>query len=322
MTIKIALIGCGWVSNACHGPAAVEYAASHPGVELAACCDIHGERAEAFRALFGFQRAYTDFAAMLDAERPDAVCLAVQPHLIASLGCAILERGIPLLSEKPPGLSVVEIDRLITASKEIIHQAAFNRRFMPLLVELRKRLEGRSIQHLDVQMTRVQRTENVFATTVVHAIDAARFIAGSDYAALNIVYQELPQHGEGVANYILDGNFTGGASAHLSFFPVSGMNRERYTVYAPDCLYVLDVHNTPDVPARLAQYESGERVYEIDAPQYTGRQDAYYLNGFYQEDAAFYDAVQEGVQPACNFTSCRQSVAVMQALIERKASYP
>ena len=60
---------------------------------------------------FGFARAYTDVAAMLDAERPDAAVLAVPVHLTAAVGAPLLERGLPLLLEKPPGRTVPEVDR-------------------------------------------------------------------------------------------------------------------------------------------------------------------------------------------------------------------
>ena len=48
-----------------------------PDVVLAACSDLDAARAERHRARFGFARSYSDPWAMLDAERPDAVALAV-----------------------------------------------------------------------------------------------------------------------------------------------------------------------------------------------------------------------------------------------------
>ena len=44
MTFKIAVIGCGWVSMDCHGPAYARYAQTHPGIELTACCDLDAQR--------------------------------------------------------------------------------------------------------------------------------------------------------------------------------------------------------------------------------------------------------------------------------------
>ncbi len=323
MSFKIANIGCGWVSTACHGPACVEYAGLHPDTTLAACCDLNAERAEAFRARFGFQHAYANYIEMLEAEHPHAVCLNVPPEMISVVGCEIMRRGYPLLSEKPPGLNVAEIDRLIDAAQSsgVINQVAFNRRFMPLAVELKKRLTEQTVYHIEVQQARVARTDPVFATTAIHAIDAARFVAGCDYQELRLAYQEQPKLGPGVANYLLDGHFENGATVHLGIFPVTGINIERITIYTADNAFALAANNGPDAPGRLRCFFNGELVADLNGHAFTGRQEDYYLNGFYQEDAAFFDAVRSGSQPAHDFRSAHQPVEIMQCLIERRNSF-
>jgi predicted dehydrogenase len=111
MPFMITVIGCGWVSMECHGPAYVEYARSHPDVLLAACCDVDPQRSEEFRVRFSFRRAYRDYLDMLENEQPQAVALNVPPQAMCLLGCDILRRGYPLICEKPPGLSLAEIDQ-------------------------------------------------------------------------------------------------------------------------------------------------------------------------------------------------------------------
>lgn len=323
MPLSIVVIGCGGISNSSHGPAYLEYAQTHPGTLLAACCDHHLERAADFRERFGFLRTYRDPLEMLERERPDAVCLNVPPKMLSELGCEVLRRGHALLSEKPPGLTVGEIDRLIVAAREngTLHQVAFNRRFMPLAAELKARLAGEPVQHLNIQMARVGRTDANFATTAVHAIDAARFFAASDFQELRFQYQEQAELGSGVANFILDGCFASGATAQLSFQPISGTNIERSAIYTRDQVFFLDANTGPDAPGRLRHFRQGQLVADLDAVQFCGRSDDYFINGFYQEDAAFFDAVQAGVQPVHSFQSCRQSVEIMACLSERRASY-
>jgi myo-inositol 2-dehydrogenase/D-chiro-inositol 1-dehydrogenase len=321
MAIKIVTIGCGWVAMECHGPAIQEYAALHEDVLLTGCCDLDLARAEQFRQRFGFRHAYANVNEMLEVEHPDAVCLMVPPQFIADMGCSILEQGYPLLTEKPPGLSIVDIDRLVEAAqtKGIIHQVAFNRRFMPLVLELKNRLASCAVQHIDVRMLRVQRTDPVFATTAVHAIDSARFLVGSDYAQVDFHYQEMPELGEGVANYQIAAQFINGTTAHLGFYPVTGVNVERSIIYARDHTFFLDANNGPDMPGRLRHFHLGQPVDEITSVEITGRKESFILNGFYAEDAAFFDAVRKGVQSAHGFESARQSVAMMHALALRQA---
>jgi predicted dehydrogenase len=323
MTFKIAVIGCGWVSTACHAPAYQEYARSHENVLLAACCDVDAQRAGQFRDRFGFQHAYTDYREMLEREHPQAVTLNVPPHWISTIGCDVLRRGYPLLAEKPPGLSLEALDDLIAAaaSRGVIHQVAFNRRFMPVNLALKGQLAGLSTYHLEIQMARVQRTDENFATTAVHAIDLARFLLDSDYTQASLTYQELPGLAQGVANILLNGRLASGATVHLSIFPVTGVNIERAAIYALDHTFFLQANNGPDSPGRFSHYHKGLLVSEQNAVQLTGRQDDYFLNGFYHEDAAFFDAVQAGRQPLQDFQSCRQSIEIMQGIMQRKTLF-
>src|ERR1051326_2058162 len=106
MSFTICTIGCGGMSTRAHGPSYARYAATHPETTLAACCDLDAGRAETFRARFGFERCYTDIVTMLETEQPDVVCLVAPVELTCDLACLILERGLPLLMEKPPGQTV------------------------------------------------------------------------------------------------------------------------------------------------------------------------------------------------------------------------
>lgn len=109
--IRLGQIGCGEHAVACHGPSQAKYAASNPGaLELAACADVDSQRAESYRARFSYLRAYTDPFAMIQAERRDAVVLVVPVERTCALGTAILERGIPVLIEKPPGRTIAEVE--------------------------------------------------------------------------------------------------------------------------------------------------------------------------------------------------------------------
>ena len=322
MPFKIALIGCGWVSTSCHGPAYQEYAAAHADVVLAACCDTDPQRAADFRDRFGFQNAYSNYLDMLDSEHPQAVCLNVPPPLIAAMGVEIMKRGYPLMAEKPPGLSVADVDRLIAAAEEsqVIHQVAFNRRYMPLMTELKGLIASQTIHHIEGRMTRVHRTDPSFATTAVHLIDAASYLVGSDYQKVDLFYQELPEEGPGVANFQLMGRFIHGPSVHVSIFPMAGADVEQFTLYAINRTYSLDAYNGSDFPGRLRIFEKGRLVSDLDVYQLTQRREAYYVNGFYLEAAAFFDAVQAGIPLPHSFLSCRQSIEIMQCLLDRKTN--
>jgi predicted dehydrogenase len=323
MTFKIAVIGCGWVSMDCHGPAYARYAQIHPGVELTACCDLDAQKAAAFASRFGFLHAYTQSQEMLDAEKPQAVCLNVPPEAMCSAGCMILEQGYPLLCEKPPGNTVAEVDRLIAAAhgSGAIHQVAFNRRFMPLAAELRRQLEALPAQAVEIVMARYRRLEADFTTTAVHAIDLARFLLDSDYRQIRFRYEDQEVSGQPVTSYLLEGVMESGAAARLSIYPATGMNIERAAVYCAGQAFELALSNGLDEPGWLRRYQENRLAAEISGAQLAGSRESTILNGFYGEDAAFFDAVRAGAQPRNDLRSARQSVEIMQALRERRAQY-
>ena len=65
--MKVVTIGAGAHAALTHGPALREISRTDPELELAAVCDLRRDRAEQFARQFGFQRVYTDYREMLDA---------------------------------------------------------------------------------------------------------------------------------------------------------------------------------------------------------------------------------------------------------------
>jgi len=323
MPFKIALIGCGWISSACHAPAYVEYAHSHPPARLAACCDTLLSRAETLAHDFGFEKVYGDYREMLRIEKPDAVCLNVNEQFICEIGCQVLEAGYPLLTEKPPGLNLEEIDRLIEAanSSGVVQQVAFNRRNNPLIQELKRSLENLEIQHIQVEFARVARANEDFSTTAIHAIDLVRYLAGKDYNFIRFSYHDAPDRGAITPNTTLAGELTGGQTVQLNFFPASGEAVESYTVYTVDNLLSASISMGLDLPGRFHHARRGQILRDVDAVELGQRKESYFLGGFYNEDAAFFDAVQNGGQASPAFFECRQSVEIMQCLRQRVGEY-
>jgi len=138
------------------------------------------------------------------------------------------------------------VDRLIAAAERggapCPTRCAFNRRFAPLVRELRRRIEEAGpLQHLHYEMTRVERRDPDFSTTAIHGLDAVRYLAGCDYAGARFRYRELPGLGPGVAEHPRDAVMASGATAHLAFCPVAGVLVERATAHAHGHTLLLHV---------------------------------------------------------------------------------
>jgi myo-inositol 2-dehydrogenase/D-chiro-inositol 1-dehydrogenase len=326
--MRLCVIGCGEHARVAHGPAQARSAAERRDLVLAGCCDLDPVRAETFRRDFGFARAFTDAAVMLDAERPDAVVVVVPIDRSVAIGCLVLERGIPLLLEKPPGTSVAEVDRLSAAAekggREVPHQVAFNRRFAPLVRELRSRIEAAGpVQHLHYEMTRVERRDPDFSSTAIHGLDAVRYLAGSDYAEARFRYRELPELGPGVADILVDAVMASGATAHLAFCPVAGVLVERASAHSHGQTLFLQVPmwSGIDSPGRLWHFVGGALAADLRGDRVGDGTALFELGGFYRETACFLDDLAAGRAPSPSLRESRQSVEIAQHVRERREEF-
>jgi predicted dehydrogenase len=85
-----------------------------PDARLVGVCDIDAERGAKVAAEFG-TRCFADLDEMLG--RVQAVTVAVPTPAHAAVGLQALERGVPVLMEKPFAASLEEADALITAAR-------------------------------------------------------------------------------------------------------------------------------------------------------------------------------------------------------------
>lgn len=110
--IRIAIVGCGRIADLqCQGYLA------HPDAEIAAVCDVDAALAQQRAAEWGASRVYTDLAALLRDPEIDAVDIATPHHLHAAHAIAALEAGKAVSLQKPPTLSIAELDAVIAAAR-------------------------------------------------------------------------------------------------------------------------------------------------------------------------------------------------------------
>jgi predicted dehydrogenase len=327
--VKLCQVGCGEHARVAHGPSQARVARERASLVLAGCCDLDAARAESFQRDFGYARAYTDPAAMLDGERPDAVVVVVPVERTVGVGSMVLERGIPLLLEKPPGETTADTDCLIAAAERggrvVPHQVAFNRRFAPLIQELRRRIaEAGRLQHVHYEMTRVERRDPDFSTTAIHGLDAVRYVTKADYAQARFRYREMPELGRGVANILVDAVMTSGATAHLAFCPVAGVLVERATAHANGHTLFLHVPmwNGVDSPGRLWHFAGGTLVEDLSGERTGDGTALFELGGFYRETATFLDDIEAGRPPSPSLRESRQSVAIAEHIRAREEVFP
>lgn len=85
------------------------------GSRITAAADVDAAALAAFGAKWSVPRLYPDLDSLLAEETPDLVHLCTPPSLHAPQAIAALGRGVPVLCEKPPVLSLAELDAVEAA---------------------------------------------------------------------------------------------------------------------------------------------------------------------------------------------------------------
>ena len=326
---RLCVIGCGSIAEGFHGPSYKKYRGENPGFQLAACCDINREKARSFAERFIFNAFYTDYKEMLEAEKPDAVCVTTPYEIISSVAVDVMNMGFPVLLEKPPGSNREETLKIIEAAEKtgLPNQVAFNRRFTPILNELKNTLGSgdfyKSPYFIRCVFHRVGRKDRDFYTTAIHGIDAVRYLAGSDYDRVRFSYQELPDTAPGAANIYMDCLMKSGGGAHLSFCPYSGKVIEDFHITRDNNDYYLKmpVWGSPDYPGGLTHFSGNAPVARIDGGEARFGRDIFEKFGFYDENAAFFNDLRAGKKPENDIRSALQSMEIADCINKRLTEY-
>jgi myo-inositol 2-dehydrogenase / D-chiro-inositol 1-dehydrogenase len=312
------MIGCGSFAVAVHGPAQQRYSHLSKNVELAACCDVDDGRSGEYARLFGFKRHYSDIDEALSTEDPDAVILAVPPTATCAMASAVLERGFPLLLEKPPGLSPAELQRLVASAKKggASAQVAFNRRFMPVMRRARRILDAEfpsgALTRVDYRMFRSARWDPDFSTTAIHAIDSALFLAGSPFAKAHINSQKLEVSGRGAHAVTIEGECVSGCHVLIDIQPVTGVNLEGAWVHTVGQSVAVKIPFSPFSPTEgTLEHWSADKIIATFSDSSADSLERF---GVFDETKAFLEAVDSGEKFSPALEDCHQQVALMEAI--------
>ena len=324
MSFKICAIGCGDMATVGHGPSFRKYALENPDVTLAGCCDLDFTKADAFRSSFGFDSAYSDVDQMLKTEKPDAVSLMVPPAVTAPLTTKLLQAGIPVILEKPPGLNREETLGLmeVAAQTGTPHQVAFNRRYMPMVQRFLELRQGRQDLFWQYDFYRSDRHDKDFSTTSIHGIDTVRYLAGKPYRQVQFHYYPNPVDSTLAPIITLDFELVDGAKGRITFNPGSGICAERCYMHGTnELIYAAlpyhGINGSMDGSGSILVTEKNKVVLREDAQE----EEFFVSNGFYGENAHFFDCIRNGIRPAGDIASGLQAVEIAQCIRYRQECY-
>ena len=136
--LRLGFVGAGNYATSMLLP----HLAGREDVELARVATTTSLSAANAQRRFSFVEASTNTAAVLDDESLDGVFIVTRHRSHAELTCQALERGTSVFVEKPLALSLAELDKVcgvVDATGNDRLMVGFNRRFAPMLVDLRAR---------------------------------------------------------------------------------------------------------------------------------------------------------------------------------------
>jgi predicted dehydrogenase/threonine dehydrogenase-like Zn-dependent dehydrogenase len=136
--LRLGFVGAGNYASSMLLP----HLAGQPDVELARVATLRPLSALNAKRKFGFSAMGTDAEALFADEAIDAVFVVTRHSSHASLVCRALEAGKAVFVEKPLALGLGELERIldtVEATGNDRLMVGFNRRFSPMLVEMRAR---------------------------------------------------------------------------------------------------------------------------------------------------------------------------------------
>ncbi|WP_164207034.1 Gfo/Idh/MocA family protein [[Micrococcus luteus] ATCC 49442] len=136
---RAAIVGTGGIATA-HAAALTELAGR---IELVGAVDLDPARAATFAEKWSVAHTFPDLAGLLAAEELDLVHICTPPGSHVPLAIECLRAGVVPLIEKPPALSLAEMDELAAVEKEtgVPVLTVFQHRFGSGAVRLRSLLQ-------------------------------------------------------------------------------------------------------------------------------------------------------------------------------------
>ncbi len=189
MSLQIAVVGAGLI-----GKRHVEFMRQVPRLELSAIVDP-ADNAQQVADRFDVPK-FDDLETLLKDAKPDGVILATPNSLHVPQALACVDAGVPVLVEKPVGISAKEAQALVmhAGSKNIPVMVGHHRRFNPIIQEAKRLIDQgvlgtiRSFEaicwyykpeyYFDEAPWRKQNGAGPILVNAIHDIDLMRYLCG------------------------------------------------------------------------------------------------------------------------------------------------
>lgn len=312
-TLRVLCIGTGPASHIRAHLAALEVI---DGVKVVGICDSRPEGLAALAREFHLERTGLDWEELVEELKPDAAFVLADPLEMHQVAKGLLQRGIPCLLEKPPGISLNEAEDLanVASANGCLNMVGLNRRYFssiqgalrivndhgPLLGVHVDRPEQPYVRILQNSREYTPWLEHWLFVESIHSIDLLRVIGGEVDAL------------EGF-KHVLEGNVADGYSIAMRFQSGAlGTYSSHWRSPGIECLTLLG----EGFRITLQPYHAGVLASSDGRvkPLPVSVEDRLFSAGVLKQDLAFLNAVATGRQlsfPAADLAeACRTMMLI------------
>lgn len=313
--LKVAVVGTGaW------GEQHARIFSRRPDTTLAAVVGRTPEKAQARAWAYG-ATAYTDVDRMLDAEQPDlvTVCLPNEGHFAPTL--ALIERGVPLLVEKPFVFHLDEADQLLeaAAARDLFLAINFNHRYAEPVQRARAAIEAGELGDIVFATWRFGGEANIGTSphanlieTQCHGLDMLEHLCGP-------IASVMAQ----MTDKTLPGTYTTLAVAlELGAGAVGSLVGSYDSSYAYPGTQYIEINGTAgralieDTVQRLTLSRVGDETHRVWQAGYFNDEARTFAYTFDRHVDAVLAALRAGAEPPIHARAGRRALAVATAIID------
>jgi predicted dehydrogenase len=282
-------------------------------------CDLDLKRAQAAGDKFGIPGRYSNYAEMIDKEKPDAVWAIMPPHHLYDVAAAIIERGCHLFIEKPPAVTAEQVRQLDLLAKkhQVLTGVTFQRRFSPLIRKGKELCEARGTihtAHASFYKNWVggspyyKGAMDMLTCDGIHAVDTLRYLCGGDVVSVASDSRRLDGGHWNIHLALV--RFSSGATGLLLNNFMAGRRIFSVEIHAPGISFFGD----PEEGGKLFADNKLEPAQTLDPFALCSSREHHRAFGAYDTDLHFIECVQQGRQPETNFADALKTMELVDAV--------
>lgn len=312
--VRVGFVGAGSHSNAVHYPSL----AAMEDVDIVAVCDLDVNRLRETASRYSVRHRFVDYRKMIREVYLDAVYIIMPPHQLYDIVLDVLEEGLNVFIEKPPGITRSQTESMAQVARRhgCKTMVGFNRRFIPLMLKARRIVEeggGRILQGVSTfykfygsDLAYYRGAVDVLTCDVIHAVDMLRWMCGDPVRVVSVVKRA---HREYYNMFFSIIEFEGGSTGILLSNWISGARIHTFEMHSEGWVAMVD----PDREA-VIYGRNMDKPMVIQTQEAAGSADRVYYYGFYGENRHFIDCIKEDRVPQTSFEDAARTMKLVEEI--------